>query len=96
MAAGVPPDRGVVRRTGLRRLYVTVLALRRGFGRFADTLYGCAHRRTGFPMTVEQPDGRSETYVVCLECGRHLGYDWSTMRITGLAPAGKGTPPRFQ
>jgi hypothetical protein len=25
---------------------------------------------------------QSETYIVCLECGRHLGYDWTTMCFT--------------
>jgi len=27
--------------------------------------------------------GRSETYVVCLECGQELEYDLRTMRLTG-------------
>jgi hypothetical protein len=96
VAAGVPPDRGVVRTTGLRRLYIALIALRRGLGRFADALYGCAHRRTGFPITVGQQDAQSETYVVCLECGRHLTYDWTKMQVTGRAAARKSTPARFQ
>jgi DNA-directed RNA polymerase subunit RPC12/RpoP len=44
--------------------------------RVADWLYGCTHRKTTFPMTLQ-----SDTYIVCLECGRHFAYDWTTMRI---------------
>jgi len=53
-----------------------------------DSLCGCAHRRTTFPMTLRSGDivdGRqstqSETYIVCLECGRKFGYDWNAMRL---------------
>jgi len=56
---------------------------------FADWLYGCSHRRTTFPITLRsgvgvdgQQSGQAETYLACLECGRHLAYDWSAMRIT--------------
>jgi hypothetical protein len=55
----------------------------------ADWLYGCSHRRTTFPITLRasvsvdgQQSTQAETYVVCVECGRHFGYDWTTMRIT--------------
>jgi len=55
----------------------------------AGWLYGCSHRRTTFPITLRtnipvggQPGAQSETYVVCLECGRHFAYDWTTMRLT--------------
>ncbi len=58
----------------------------------ADWLYGCSHRRTTFPITLRasvSADGQrgtqAETYVVCLECGRHFAYDWTTMRITQAA-----------
>jgi hypothetical protein len=44
---------------------------------FLDWLRGCAHRRTTFPITLQ-----SETYIACLECGRHLPYDWTAMRVT--------------
>lgn len=53
----------------------------------ADCLYGCSHR-TSFPITLAasvtkyEPQSRStETYIVCLECGRHFAYDWATMRV---------------
>jgi hypothetical protein len=35
----------------------------------------CHHRRTTFPVTT----GR--TYIVCLDCGKELPYDWSQMRL---------------
>ncbi len=56
--------------------------------RLADWLFGCSHRRTTFPITLPasvgvngQQSTRSETYIACLECGRHFAYDWTTMRI---------------
>ncbi len=55
----------------------------------AEWLRGCSHRRTTFPITLRasvsvgrQQNADAETYVVCLECGRHFAYDWTTMRIT--------------
>ena len=44
-----------------------------------DTLFGCSHRRTTFPITpARQRDG---TYVTCLDCGKEFAYDWKEMRI---------------
>jgi hypothetical protein len=43
----------------------------------ANLLYGCLHGKTTFPITLQ-----ASTYVVCLECGRQLPYDWSKMRIS--------------
>ena len=50
----------------------------------ATWLFGCFHRKTAFPVTFPATagaDGRtatpSETYVVCLECGHHIPYDWT-------------------
>jgi hypothetical protein len=61
---------------------------------FADRLYGCAHRRTTFPMTLRGsvsggglPGAQSETYMACLECGRHLAYDWTAMRAKRRLPS---------
>jgi hypothetical protein len=49
---------------------------------------GCSHRRTTFPITPARKAGRSPvigqrhaTYVVCLDCGKEFGYDWTEMRI---------------
>lgn len=54
----------------------------------ADWLYGCSHRRTTFPRTLRasasaggQQHTEPETYIVCLECGRHFAYDWTRMRV---------------
>jgi hypothetical protein len=61
--------------------------LRLALGRIAEWLYGCAHRRTTFPITLRtkvsmgEKTAPSETYIVCLACGRHLAYDWTEMRI---------------
>jgi hypothetical protein len=65
-----------------------------GLGGLADILYGCAHRRTTFPITLRASGttdglqmGPLETYIVCLSCGRHLAYDWSAMRVIRRQPA---------
>lgn len=54
----------------------------------ADWLYGCGHRQTTFPITLRarmrmegEQSAPSDTYIVCLECGRHFAYDWTTMHI---------------
>ena len=59
------------------------------FNDVVDWLSGCGHRRTTFPITLRpgvdnsgQKTGQAETYSVCLECGRHLAYDWTAMRLT--------------
>lgn len=44
---------------------------------FLRSLFGCAHERTTFPLTLP---GRP-TYVVCLGCGREFAYDWQKMTI---------------
>jgi hypothetical protein len=53
-----------------------------------DTLFGCSHQRTTFPLTPARTAGhshtgaqRSGTYVTCLDCGREFAYDWKAMRI---------------
>ena len=54
-----------------------------------NAFFGCSHRRTTFPMTPMRKNGgfkagtlvRSETYIVCLDCGRELPYDWDEMRV---------------
>ena len=47
-------------------------------------LFGCAHARTTFPMTLMAglcPTGR--IYVTCLDCGMEFKYDWAAMRMGG-------------
>ena len=56
-----------------------------------DLLLGCTHQRTTFPMTPARraeiipvksiDDMRRNMYVVCLDCGKELDYDWNEMRI---------------
>jgi hypothetical protein len=56
--------------------------LREGLVGIADWICGCSHVKTTFPITL-RPKGKiapAETYVVCLDCGRQLKYDWSGMR----------------
>jgi hypothetical protein len=52
-------------------------------GSLYDMVFGCTHRRTTFPLTPTKKSGlpQSQTYVVCLECGKQLAYDWKEMRI---------------
>jgi hypothetical protein len=54
-----------------------------------NSLFGCAHQRTTFPITpgkkaagISAAGGlRNGTYVACLECGKEFAYDWKQMRI---------------
>lgn len=55
-----------------------------------NTLFGCAHRRTTFPMTparkspIQAATGainKNGTYVVCLDCGKEFAYNWTEMRV---------------
>ena len=54
--------------------------------RFLDSLFGCTHGHYSFPITVTK--GRRSpaafvtgTYVVCLDCGKEMPYDWKQMKI---------------
>jgi hypothetical protein len=69
-----------------------------GLESFGDWLYGCAHRRTSFPITLRAGvgvGGQLETYIVCLACGRRLAYDWTAMRRS-KKPAGAHRGASFQ
>jgi hypothetical protein len=66
-----------------------------------NTLFGCSHQRTTFPLTPGRKNSapitnRSSTYVVCLDCGKEFAYDWNGMRIgqavTKQAPAVEAQP----
>ncbi|MBV9339758.1 MAG: hypothetical protein JO159_02560 [Acidobacteria bacterium] len=63
--------------------------------RILDTLFGCAHRRYSFPITVKK-GARSRaasltgTYVACLECGKEMPYDWKEMKV--VTPASERVP----
>jgi len=59
------------------------------FQSLIDTLFGCSHRRTTFPLTPARRNGgpalsgtqRNGTYVTCLDCGKEFAYDWKAMRV---------------
>src|SRR5690242_13781955 len=55
---------------------------------FLDSLFGCAHQRTTFPITrgrkllgAQATAAANRTYVVCLDCGKEFAYDWKAMRV---------------
>jgi hypothetical protein len=56
----------------------------------------CSHKKTSQPFAASEPATKravneqwsaptraSRHYVVCLDCGHKLEYDWTNMRITG-------------
>ena len=55
------------------------------FHSILESIFGCSHRTTSFPLTPSRKaagrPNRHGTYVVCLDCGKEFGYDWNTMRI---------------
>ncbi len=62
------------------------------FSRVFESFFGCWHSRYSFPITLKR--GRHSaaalvtgTYVVCLDCGKELPYDWKQMKI--VAPEGE-------
>jgi hypothetical protein len=57
-----------------------------------NTLFGCSHQRTTFPLTPARQKG---TYVSCLDCGKEFAYDWKSMRI-GQPVAGHAPVPKTQ
>jgi hypothetical protein len=62
------------------------------FSRLMDVMFGCWHSRYSFPMTVRSGSRRNPaaarvgTYVVCLDCGKELTYDWHQMRVINSRP----------
>jgi hypothetical protein len=55
-----------------------------------DAVFGCRHSQYSFPITVPHkrrnaPAAIAGTYVVCLECGKEMPYDWQRMKVTTLA-----------
>lgn len=63
--------------------------------RLFDTFFGCWHSRYSFPITrratTRRPAAASVTgtYVVCLDCGRELPYDWKTMKVVSHSAKGQ-------
>ena len=52
-----------------------------------DAMFGCRHSRYSFPITIRATSRRSNaaartrTYVVCVDCGKEMSYDWSEMKV---------------
>ena len=64
-----------------------------------NALFACVHRRTTFPRSRGRtPVGTlPRTYVVCLDCGREIPYDWGRMKFgppAALAAETKGRQRR--
>lgn len=59
-----------------------------------NSLFGCSHQRTTFPLTPARRSGYAApgaahgkgTYVVCLDCGKEFAYNWDKMRIGVTLP----------
>ena len=59
--------------------------------KLVDAFFGCWHQRYSFPITIRSlhssrpsPAGSlTGMYVVCLDCGKELPYDWQEMKIIG-------------
>ena len=57
------------------------------FTKLFASLFGCIHNHYSFPRTVRTGSRRSTaasltgTYVVCLDCGKELPYDWNQMKV---------------
>ncbi len=60
------------------RFNILTNTLRVGVAGLANLFCGCSHGKTTFPITLQ-----ASTYIACLECGKHLPYDWSRMRVAG-------------
>jgi hypothetical protein len=61
--------------------------------KLVDAFFGCWHNHYSFPITI-RPNSRNKSrpstaasltgmYVVCLDCGRELPYDWQQMKVIG-------------
>jgi len=65
--------------------------------KLVDVLFGCPHNHCTFPITTRSPETGKRTgpYVVCLDCGAELAYDWGGMKLTSrrLRTAASGALP---
>ena len=56
--------------------------------KLVNAVFGCRHSNYSFPITTKLALRRTAaaaitgTYVVCLDCGTELPYDWSEMHVT--------------
>lgn len=56
------------------------------FSRILDAVFGCVHSHYSFPITVKRGKRNAAalvtgTYVVCLDCGKEMPYDWKQMKV---------------
>jgi hypothetical protein len=74
------------------------------FQTILNSLFGCGHQRTTFPLTPGRKSAghpapgmtrnATATYVVCLDCGKEFSYDWNHMRVGQPVPVRvQVTPP---
>ena len=69
------------------------------FSKLLDAVFGCVHSRYSFPLTVRSNARRNAaaqttgTYVVCLDCGKELAYDWQEMKILASGKNGRAAVP---
>ncbi len=58
--------------------------------KLVNAVFGCRHSNYSFPITTKLALRRTGaaavtgTYVVCLDCGTELPYDWSEMHVTEI------------
>lgn len=56
-----------------------------------DAVFGCWHGHYSFPMSARGGSRRGAAaaltgvYVVCLDCGKELPYDWQEMKVINSA-----------
>jgi hypothetical protein len=62
--------------------------------RLFNIFFGCAHKRTTFPLTPARKTGSgpTQTYVVCLDCGKQFTYDWKSMQRGELVDLSADSP----
>jgi hypothetical protein len=58
--------------------------------KLVSRLLRCSHADYSFPITLKSDrfvasDARKGTYVVCLDCGQELPYDWAHMQVSAAA-----------
>jgi len=58
-----------------------------------DAVFGCRHSQYSFPMTIRGARRNSAaattgTYVVCMECGKEMAYDWQNMKVVNGGGSG--------
>jgi hypothetical protein len=63
-------------------------------GGLSSYLWGCKHRNTSRPFTTRNKTGPggeqrnvSETYIVCLDCGKKFPYSLEEMKVLRDKPA---------